>query len=1099
MFYFTSLKMRGFFAFALAALFCFSATAANAQSASQNVGAVDPLLDDYRFFRHGNFNPLANTQAKSVFLNQKENVSPTAGELDASLNVSIDSQPGNVRTVVVQPDGKLLVAGFFKAVNNARHKSIVRLNADFSLDATFSASVNGTILAVALQPDGKILVGGTFIVVGGQSRNRIARLNADGSLDTTFNPGTGADNFVYDIAVQPDGKIIVAGNFFSVNSVGNYGVARLNTDGSVDTSFVSPIPFPILLPNPPFQIPSSVYSIVVQPDGKILLGGYIVTSYNGTTPVTKMVVRLTQNGSFDSSFNSGTMNSNALKLALQPDGKILVVGNFTNVSGTNRRFVARLNAEGSLDMTFNPGTGANFPVTSVFLKPDGKILIVGRFSTFNDVARSNLAQLNPDGSLNDTFVPSGGLLLGAPQNVIALPNGKVLASGSFAASVNGGGNDSLRVYNTDGSLDNSVVFSTTALGGVRAIAVQPDGKILVGGNFTRPRSNALTQIFRVNTDGTLDTSFGGSSQTFSTTGGFINSIIVQPDGKILLAGININNGSSTFLGNSIVRLNADGTADTSFVQGNIPLAGGINAMALQPDGKIVVVWGLSQQTGPPSGGVARLNPDGSVDTSFNSNLPGAIWNSVIVQPDGKILLGGPFGFSIINSQTGTVSYNGIVRLNADGSHDAAFVPATQSDYETGRVSQVFALSLQPNGKILVGGRIYVAGSDVPAGVARLNSNGTFDGSFNLSIVYSNTELARVEDIHQLPNGKVLVGGRFDSIGTASQSNVARLQANGSADLAFYANTDATVYDVTTQADGKVLIGGDFEFVNGTPRTSFARLLSEPTANRTKFDFDGDGKADVSAFRPSNGVWYLLNSQSGFTGVSFGQAGDKLAPADYDGDGRTDLAVFRNGTWYLQRSTAGFTGIAFGEGSDIPQPADFDGDGQAELAVYRPANGGWYIYNLTTNQFTSAQFGATEDKPVVSDYDGDGKADYAVFRPSTGTWYLQRSTAGFTGVAFGQAEDRPVAADYDGDGKTDIAVFRPSSGAWYLLRSHFGFMGVSFGIGTDVPVPADYDGDGRADIAVFRDGTWYLQRSQAGFTGIAFGAATDKPIPSTFVQ
>ena len=281
------------------------------------------------------------------------------------------------------------------------------------------------------------------------------------------------------------------------------------------------------------------------------------------------------------------------------------------------------------------------------------------------------------------------------------------------------------------------------------------------------------------------------------------------------------------------------------------------------------------------------------------------------------------------------------------------------------------------------------------------------------------------------------------------------------------------------------------------RGMFEMSLDAPS-NSTKFDFDGDGRADISVFRPDGGVWYLLGSTSGFAGAQFGASTDKIVPADYDGDGKTDLAVYRSGTWYLQRSSAGFTGVAFGDGNDIPQPADFDGDGKAELAVWRPSNGTWYVLNLATNQFTAAQFGAGTDKPVVGDYDGDGRADYAVYRPSNGTWYLQRSQFGFTGQQFGDANDKPTPADYDGDGKTDVAVFRPSNGTWYLQRSAAGFTGVQFGISTDLPAPADYDGDGKADVAVFRSGTWYLQRSTAGFTGVAFGANTDKPAPNAYV-
>ncbi|MDQ3061762.1 MAG: VCBS repeat-containing protein, partial [Acidobacteriota bacterium] len=266
--------------------------------------------------------------------------------------------------------------------------------------------------------------------------------------------------------------------------------------------------------------------------------------------------------------------------------------------------------------------------------------------------------------------------------------------------------------------------------------------------------------------------------------------------------------------------------------------------------------------------------------------------------------------------------------------------------------------------------------------------------------------------------------------------------------------------------------------------------------RVVADFDGDGKTDISVFRPANGVWYLQRSASGFTGVSFGLSNDKLAPADYDGDGKTDIAVFRNGTWFLQRSSQGFTGVAFGSGDDIPQAADYDGDGKAELAVYRPSNGTWYIYNLANNQTSAVQFGVSDDKPVASDYDGDGKADVAVFLG--GVWYILKSQAGLTAYQFGFSTDTPVPADFDGDSKTDVAVFRSGEGNWFVLESSGGFRSEQFGQSGDAPVQGDYDGDAKADLAVFRpnDGNWYILSSLTGtFRAENFGIATDVPIPS----
>ena len=276
--------------------------------------------------------------------------------------------------------------------------------------------------------------------------------------------------------------------------------------------------------------------------------------------------------------------------------------------------------------------------------------------------------------------------------------------------------------------------------------------------------------------------------------------------------------------------------------------------------------------------------------------------------------------------------------------------------------------------------------------------------------------------------------------------------------------------------------------------------------RTAFDFDGDGRSDISVFRPSNGAWYLLRSTEGLWVPVWGLSTDKLAPADYDGDLKTDVAVWRpsDGNFYILNSFDSTVRIEnFGLSGDVPTGGDWDGDGKADPAVYRGgANGTFYYRGSMGNpngNITFLPWGVSGDKTVAGDYDGDGRTDAAIFRPSNGTWYIRRSSNGqLLGVNFGLADDTLVPADYDADGKTDIAVYR--GGVWYQLRSAQGFTAFQFGISNDIPAPADYDGDGRADAAIYRNGVWWILKSQSGAAeAVSFGSNGDAPVPSAFVR
>lgn len=274
-------------------------------------------------------------------------------------------------------------------------------------------------------------------------------------------------------------------------------------------------------------------------------------------------------------------------------------------------------------------------------------------------------------------------------------------------------------------------------------------------------------------------------------------------------------------------------------------------------------------------------------------------------------------------------------------------------------------------------------------------------------------------------------------------------------------------------------------------------------SKARADFDGDRKTDLSVFRPLDGNWYVFGSTSGIGVYHWGTNGDIPIPADYDQDGKTDFAVYRpgsDGVFYLLKSN-GFTISTshWGIAEDIPVVRDYDGDSTPDISLYRPSDNTYYTLKSTGGSLVQ-KWGTTGDVPVAGDFDGDGKGDLTVYR--NGTWITQLSSGGETVNQWGLGTDKPVPADYDGDGKDDIAVYRPESGTWYLLLSLDGQISVTnWGISTDIPVPGDYDGDNKTDIAVYRpeSGTWYLLLSSNGTINVAnWGLSTDVPIPHGYI-
>jgi hypothetical protein len=294
----------------------------------------------------------------------------------------------------------------------------------------------------------------------------------------------------------------------------------------------------------------------------------------------------------------------------------------------------------------------------------------------------------------------------------------------------------------------------------------------------------------------------------------------------------------------------------------------------------------------------------------------------------------------------------------------------------------------------------------------------------------------------------------------------------------------------------------------TSSKQFTLTVVNPPIAPTEYDFDGDRKADIAVYRPGATVndfsyWYILRSTDATAQiVQFGHDTDMVVPGDYNGDGTTEVALYRpsTNTWFTSLDPAtNYGAFQWGASGDIPVPGFYDADNKEDIAVFRPSTGQWLIAKSTGGTDTRS-WGTNGDKPVPADYDGDGKTDLAVYRPSDGRWYIQNSGGGTTIQGWGVTTDLLVPADYDGDGKDDIAIFRPSTGFWYIINSSGGTRVEQWGQANDIAVPADFDNDGKADLAVFRpsEGNWYIFNScPCVLNASHFGVSTDKPIPSAF--
>ncbi|GEM_PF-955766 len=1134
---------------------------------------------DGTIFAVGNFTAFSGiTRSGIVKLN-------TSGSVNTAFSAVL-GLPAAVNDILVLPDNKILIGGNFRGVNECYCDGIAKLNADGTTDTTFNpgSGTNGfAVNALAVQTDNKILVGGGFVDFGGGTNDAITRLNADGSLDAGFN--VSANGYVTSIAIQTDGKILIGGSFNFVNGNAAGNIARLNTDGSLDMIFNTGTGFD-------FQVDDVVFLT----GGQILVGGAF-TEYNGTTGVGH-IARLNSNGTIDTGFTTNTGTGfdlfSVYELAVQTDGKIIAGGSFVNFNGSSRSGIARLNSNGTLDGTFSVGTGFNGYVNDLTLQADGRILAVGSFTSYNGVTRNMLARLNTDGSLDASF-DSGAFSFNTLLNAVALQtDGRILIGGTLSLYDNTPRSGIARLLAGDTIIWTGAAntdWNNAANWSTNFVPTSVDNAV-IGSNFTVNLSSGNPGILTltIGTNSTLTiasgaslTIEGGTNDGTIAGAGTLNFIgtALGNNGTISITNVNANFGTSgnkaltgigAFVGNTLTiapsvilalqnnhqfnSINIQGFGTFDATSRTVSLRG---TNALQGSGTYINTFGTTIFDG-------TVAQNSSLLVNFNNltinNAAGVTFNTNstvenLTLSNGNLSMGSNTLF-ITNTITRTSGHViGTMSKNMTAGNNFTFTVGTANGYSPVTVTitsgsiAVSAQAFQTNHPSLnastslnrywtlsatgssftasltlnylqtdvfgnesdyritrIGGSTNVYQNNCPSNpCVNTSSNSAFINGvsqfsdWTLSSLAPTSARAGVYGRATFNQSFPLAGANINLINTESNQSIStKTDENGL--FNFEDVPTGQTYIITAQRFGFNFSNSSISFDHTGERDD---LLLDASPSRLSFahvknDFDGDGKTDIVLFRPSTGEWHLwLSLTDSHRVIKWGVEDDLTVPADFDGDGKTDMAVYRRseGNWYILQSFDKQIRVEkFGLNKDIPTPADFDGDGKADLAVFRPSDSIWYFIHSSDKSFHTKQFGLSDDIPIVGNFDNDNKADIAVYRKSEHNWYIFESVNQTMRVfQFGLSDDVPTASDYDGDGLTDISVFRPTEGVWYSHHSSTNEAKViQFGLNEDVPTEGDYDGDGKTDVAVYREGVWFILKSLNNHVHIQhFGSPKDRTV------
>lgn len=733
------------------------------------------------------------------------------GTLDDSFDIGTGVD-GLVYAMAIQPaDGRILIGGQFRTCRGCPRLLIARLNPDGTHDDSFQPSLRGAegsfVSALVVQPDGRILAGGSFEAADGFSRRGIVRFLPSGRADHSFDPGSGiAGGRVHDLALQADGRILVAGAFAEVGGRARSGLARLEGDGQLDSSFYCRVAN--------LGGPAIILTVSWHPVRGIVIGG-VFDEVGGLPRVG--LAKLQQNGGVDSTFDPQGGIAGAPGVPYDavtlPDGAVMVTGSFWQVAGVDRSGVARLDSTGAPDPAFEPGDGLA-PAEDAFgnmlaVQADGRVLVAGQFEEIAGVRRHCLARLLADGKVDPTFLSTNSQFEfgGCVRAIAPLRDGGVLVGGQFER-VNGGRRHALARLNAHGGLVESFDVGLDRGAVIHAVAVRSDGRVLVGGEFERVGDAERANVACLLPDGALDPAFAVEGADAS-----VRAFALLPDGRVVVAGEFRQFGEMRRFG--VVRLEPDGTPDAGFeprFEVGLDRAM-VLALALQPDGRMVAGGYFDSVNGQPRNAVARVLPDGALDEGFEAALNGLaeppLVTSLVLRSDGRLLVGGRF-HAVARSVR-----EGLARLYTDGRLDGSFDAGGGIRWESG--TRVEALGLVPDGQLAVGGDVALD---------------TATGSPSFALL----------------------------------SNLGSLPSEDSA----FATPEGPVHAIAIEPDGSLLIGGAFEEAFGQTRLGLVRVAAPPRAlerriavtgehDGVRVHWDGGGRLFESSTLP--GRWHEVREAS----------------------------------------------------------------------------------------------------------------------------------------------------------------------------------------------------------------------------------------------